>query len=74
MAGAGGILLQFLSQMPHINTQIMTVFDRVWPPHLVEELALGEHFSRIIKQHCQQAELNRGEMHLFLAPMDHTSC
>ena len=29
MAGAGGILLQFLSQMPHIITQIVAVFDRV---------------------------------------------
>ncbi len=36
MAGAGGILLQFLSQMPHINTQIVAVFDRVWSPHLIE--------------------------------------
>ena len=74
VAGAGGILLQFLSQMSHINTQIMTVFDRVWPPHLVKELALGEHFPGVIQQHRQQAELNRGEMHLFLTAMDHTSC
>lgn len=36
MAGASGILFQFLSQMSHINTQIVTVFDRVWPPHLIE--------------------------------------
>ena len=71
VAGAGGILFQFLSQMSHINTQIMTVFDRVWPPHLVKELALGEHFPGVIQQHRQQAELNRGEMHLFLTAMDH---
>ncbi|EMV13893.1 hypothetical protein ECMP02101711_0723 [Escherichia coli MP021017.11] len=29
MAGASGILFQFLSQMPHIITQIVAVFDRV---------------------------------------------
>ena len=29
MARPGGILFQFLSQMPHIITQIVAVFDRV---------------------------------------------
>ena len=71
MAGASGILFQFLSQMSHINTQIMTVFDRVWPPHLVKELALGEYFSGVVEQHCQQAKLNRGEVHLLLTPVNH---
>ncbi len=58
MAGTSGILLQFLSQVSHINTQIVTVFDSVWSPHLVEELALGEHFSGVVEQHCQQAKLD----------------
>ncbi len=71
MAGAGGILFQFLSQMSHINTQIVTVFDRVWPPYLVKELALGEHFSGIVEQHRQQAKFNWRKMHLFLTPVNH---
>ena len=71
MAWAGGILFQFLSQMSHINTQRVTVFDRVWPPHLVKELALGEYLSGIVEQHRQQAELNWCEMHLFLTPVNH---
>ncbi len=26
----------------------MTVFDRVWPPHLVKELALGDTFPALL--------------------------
>ncbi len=53
MAGAGGIFLQFLSQVTHINTQIVTVLDGVRAPDLVQQLPLGEHFARIIQQHGQ---------------------
>ena len=59
VAGARGITLQGLSQVTHINTQLLAVLDGVRSPDLVQQLALGQHFPGVVEQHGQQAKLNR---------------
>ena len=41
MLWACGIYFQLLAQVPHINAQIVTMLHGIWPPDLVEQLALA---------------------------------
>lgn len=62
--------LQLLSQMTHIDPQIVAVLHGVRPPHLIQQLALGKHFAGIIQQRRQQAKLDRRQVDLFAAAQD----
>lgn len=61
--------LQLLSQMTHIDPQIVAVLHGV-RPHLIQQLALGKHFAGIIQQRRQQAKLDRRQVDLFAAAQD----
>lgn len=62
--------LQLLSQMTHIDPQIVAVLNGVRPPHLIQQLTLGKHFAGIIQQRRQQAKLDRRQVDLFAAAQD----
>lgn len=61
--------LQLLSQMTHIDPQIVAVLHGV-RPHLIQQLTLGKHFAGIIQQRRQQAKLDRRQVDLFAAAQD----
>ena len=68
----GRIRLQLLPQVPHIDPQIVAVFNGVWSPHLAQQLPLGQHFARVVQQRRQQTKLYRRKVH-FLASAQHSA-
>ncbi len=44
------IVLLLLAQVAHINAQIMTVLNCVWPPDMSQQLALSHDLAEMVKQ------------------------
>ena len=44
-AGARGIRLQLVAQLGHVDSEIMGLINRVDPPHLFQEVAMGQHLA-----------------------------
>jgi len=64
ISGVGEVGLYFLAQMPDIDTHIVQVISIFPPPHLFQQLAVGENAAGVLQQECQQAKLGGGQLYL----------
>ncbi|RMO33309.1 LysR family transcriptional regulator, partial [Pseudomonas syringae pv. pisi] len=68
---SGWIICQLLPQMPHHDTQIVTVFGVRRPPDILEQLLLGNDPPGMPRQLCQHRVFLAGQRH-FLTVEQHT--
>lgn len=52
--------IHLLSNLPEIDTKVMIVFNRIWPPDVLQNRAMGHHLSRVVNKDTQERILGRG--------------
>jgi len=52
-SGAGWVGFEFLAEVGDVNPQVVRLFDRVGSPYLAEEVAMCQHFPRMLDKHTE---------------------
>src|SRR3989449_506070 len=64
MARLDRIGFELLSELLHIDAQVMGMLDMRGPPHLAQQLAVRDHHAEVLRQAGEKAEFQRREMDL----------
>src|SRR5262245_8472697 len=70
IAWASRIRLQFVSELPHIDSHVVRGAGLVRSPHLLQQLPLGHHAAGVPHQHGEELVLNGSEMNLLIGHID----
>ena len=58
-----GITLKFVSEVTHVNAQIVAALDVARPPYLGEQLSLRDHAAGVSDERSEQPIFNGRQMH-----------
>jgi len=62
-ARLGGVRLELMAELRHIDAQIMAVLEVVRSPDLFEKLPVGQHHAGMFHEDGEQTVLDGGEVH-----------
>ena len=64
------LVLELVTQVAHVDAQVVAAVDVARPPDLAQQLAVRQHAAGVGDQHAEQAVCDRGQMHFGAALRD----
>jgi hypothetical protein len=70
---AGRVLFNLVSQLGHVNPEILCLFDVGRSPDLLKQLPMCEHFARMLRKEGNKTVFNRSQMDFFIVQKNQSS-
>jgi len=69
-AGLGGFDFQLLAEMGDVNAEVVGLVQGVWPPHFLEDVAMGQDLAGVLDEEAKQGVFRGGQPDLAVVELD----